>query len=40
MGQNLHYSCEKAKTLLGYKPQVKFAEGMKEMIAWWKANGS
>lgn len=38
MGQNLHYSCEKAKTLLGYHPTVKFAEGMKEMIAWWQAN--
>jgi 2-alkyl-3-oxoalkanoate reductase len=38
MGQNLYYSCEKAKTLLGYQPQVKFAEGMKEMIDWWKNN--
>lgn len=38
MGQNLHYSCEKAKKLLGYQPTMKFAPGMNEMIAWWQAN--
>lgn len=39
MGLNLSFSCDKAKRELGYKPQVRFAEGMRRTIEWWKKEG-
>ncbi|HMP02747.1 MAG TPA: NAD-dependent epimerase/dehydratase family protein [Gemmatales bacterium] len=36
MGLNLSFSCEKAKRDLGYQPAVRFADGMKRTIDWWK----
>jgi nucleoside-diphosphate-sugar epimerase len=33
-GRNLTYSCEKAKTMLGYKPAVNVEEGMRRLAAW------
>jgi nucleoside-diphosphate-sugar epimerase len=34
LGLNLGYSCEKIKRELGYRPRVKFAEGMPEAVRW------
>ncbi len=36
LGLNLSFSCEKAKRMLGYQPRVKFEDGMKEAVQWWK----
>jgi 2-alkyl-3-oxoalkanoate reductase len=38
LGLNLEFSIEKAKRELGYEPRVKFAEGMAEALAWYKAH--
>jgi nucleoside-diphosphate-sugar epimerase len=32
-----HYSCAKAKRLLGYAPAVSTREGVRRTIAWWRA---
>lgn len=39
-GHDLRYSvdCSKAEAELGYFPQVTFAQGLAETIAWYKAN--
>ncbi|MBL8823952.1 MAG: NAD-dependent epimerase/dehydratase family protein [Planctomycetia bacterium] len=34
LGLNLGYSCNKIKKELGYKPEVKFAQGMPEAVRW------
>ena len=39
LGLNLDYSIEKAKRMLGYRPRVTFAEGMRETMAWYKQQG-
>ncbi|HLW65880.1 MAG TPA: NAD-dependent epimerase/dehydratase family protein [Gemmataceae bacterium] len=36
LGLNLDFSIEKAKRELGYTPRVKFADGMKETLEWYK----
>ena len=36
-GENVHVSCEKACRLLGWEPEVEFAEGMKRTEAWARA---
>jgi nucleoside-diphosphate-sugar epimerase len=38
MQLNLDFSIEKAKRELGYQPRVSFDQGIKETIAWYKAN--
>jgi nucleoside-diphosphate-sugar epimerase len=38
MQLNLDFSIEKAKRELGYSPRIKFDEGMKETVAWYKAH--
>jgi nucleoside-diphosphate-sugar epimerase len=36
LGLNLDFSIEKAKRVLGYRPRVSFAEGMRQTIDWLK----
>jgi nucleoside-diphosphate-sugar epimerase len=36
LGLNLDFSVAKAKRELGYRPRVRFADGMEEAVAWWK----
>jgi nucleoside-diphosphate-sugar epimerase len=36
LGMNLDFSIEKAKRLLGYRPRVTFADGMRQTIDWLK----
>ena len=38
-GSKVHFSCAKACRLLGYEPEVGFAEGMKLTEAWARAAG-
>jgi nucleoside-diphosphate-sugar epimerase len=38
LGLNLDYSIDKAKRELGYRPRVRFAEGMQETMAWFRQN--
>jgi len=38
LGLNLDYSIEKARTELGYKPRVRFADGIKQTMAWYRQN--
>jgi nucleoside-diphosphate-sugar epimerase len=33
-GRNLTFSCEKAKRVLGYNPQVNIGEGMRRLSRW------
>jgi nucleoside-diphosphate-sugar epimerase len=40
LGLNLDFSIEKAKRELGYAPRVKFDEGMKETLEWYKTTVS
>ncbi len=37
-GLNLDYSIGKARTVLGYKPNIGFDDGMSQAIAWVKGN--
>jgi nucleoside-diphosphate-sugar epimerase len=39
LGLNLHFSCEKAKRELGYRPKWTFEEGMKETMEWVRREG-
>lgn len=34
---NLHFSCEKAKRILGYKPRIDIDEGIKRSVEWFKS---
>jgi len=36
LGLNLGYSCEKAKRELGYAPEHRFEEAIREAVAWWQ----
>jgi nucleoside-diphosphate-sugar epimerase len=36
LGLNLDYSIEKAKRDLGYRPRVRFDQGMRETMAWYR----
>jgi nucleoside-diphosphate-sugar epimerase len=36
-GLNLDFSIAKARTVLGYEPQVGFAEGMKAALEWYRS---
>jgi nucleoside-diphosphate-sugar epimerase len=38
LGLNLDYSIDKAKRELGYQPRVSFDEGIRETVAWYRAN--
>src|SRR5581483_10863098 len=38
LGLNLDFSIDKAKRELGYQPRVRFDEGMRETVAWYKQN--
>jgi nucleoside-diphosphate-sugar epimerase len=38
LGLNLDFSIEKARTELGYKPRVRFAEGIKQTMEWYRQN--
>jgi nucleoside-diphosphate-sugar epimerase len=38
LGLNLGFSVEKAKRELGYQPRVRFDEGIREAMTWWKAH--
>jgi len=34
LGYNLEYSCDKARRMLGYAPQVDFREGIETTVQW------
>ena len=34
--KDCHFSCEKAKRLLGYAPQVGFEEGLRRTVQWYR----
>ena len=36
---NQHYSGEKARRELGYRPQVTFREGVRPTLAWYREHG-
>jgi len=36
---NVGVSCEKARTLIGYKPTVELEEGMRRAVEWCRATG-
>jgi len=38
-GSGLHYSCAKASRLLGYEPEIGFAQGMVLTEAWARRSG-
>jgi 2-alkyl-3-oxoalkanoate reductase len=38
LGLNLDYSIDKAKRELGYRPRVSFDDGIRETVAWYRAN--
>lgn len=38
-GRNLTFTCEKAKQMLGYKPEVSIDEGMRRLSDWMKLIG-
>lgn len=38
LGLNLDFSIEKARRELGYQPQTRFADGIRETVAWLKQN--
>ena len=40
LGLNLEFSIEKAKRELGYSPRVRFDDGMKETLEWYKTTMS
>jgi nucleoside-diphosphate-sugar epimerase len=33
------FSIEKARRMLGYQPQVKLRDGLRETLEWYVANG-
>jgi nucleoside-diphosphate-sugar epimerase len=37
--ENRAFTCEKARTELGYVPQVDFREGVRKTVQWYKENG-
>ena len=39
LAQNLDFSIDKAKRLLGYEPRVDFREGMSEALDWARSVG-
>jgi len=39
MGLNLDFSIEKSRRELGYRPRVSFADGIKETMAYYRAQG-
>ena len=39
LAQNLDFSIDKAKKVLGYQPRVDFTEGMQEALAWARSAG-
>ncbi|HEV3078974.1 MAG TPA: NAD-dependent epimerase/dehydratase family protein [Gemmataceae bacterium] len=38
LGLNLDFSVEKARTELGYRPRVRFADGIQQTMAWYREN--
>jgi 2-alkyl-3-oxoalkanoate reductase len=38
LGLNLGFSIDKARTQLGYKPRVPFADGIQQTMAWYRKN--
>lgn len=36
VSRDFHFSCDKAKKILGYSPHVGFEEGLAATIRWWK----
>lgn len=39
-GLNLDFSIAKARTRLGYHPQVSFRDGMRQAVEWYRSQGS
>jgi len=37
MTRNLHFSCARARDVLGYQPATSFEEGLTETVEWWKS---
>ena len=38
LGLNLDYNIEKARTELGYRPRIRFDEGIRQTMAWYREN--
>jgi nucleoside-diphosphate-sugar epimerase len=38
VSNDFHFGCEKAKSILGYKPQVDLSEGLRRTVEWYCAN--
>jgi len=38
VSKDFHFSCKKAKKLLGYEPMVDFEQGLTATIDWWRKN--
>lgn len=36
VSRDFHFSCEKAKRLLGYSPAVSFEEGLRRTVQWYR----
>jgi nucleoside-diphosphate-sugar epimerase len=36
VSKDFHFSCAKAKKLLGYRPEVPFSEGLQRTVAWYR----
>ena len=36
VSKDFHFSCAKAKKVLGYKPAVRFSEGLERTVAWYR----
>lgn len=36
VSKDFHFSCKKAKRLLGYMPAVRFSEGLDRTVAWYR----
>ena len=39
VSRDFHFTCEKAKSLLGYKPQVSLEQGVAQMVEWYRDSG-
>lgn len=38
VSNDFHFSCDRAKQVLGYAPRVPFEEGLRRTVAWWRAS--
>jgi nucleoside-diphosphate-sugar epimerase len=39
VSRDFHFSCARAKEILGYRPRVPFEEGLRRMVEWYRSRG-